>query len=84
VSLSRINNNSLMISNDKCLFKYCTNLRIRFVLNIRYFMKKATLGLLSKHLSSTSQVVVRADFNVPIKDGKIGDLNRIKSKSNII
>ena len=42
-------------------------------------MKKATLSLLAKHLNPASQVVVRADFNVPIKDGKIGDLNRIQS-----
>jgi len=41
-------------------------------------MKKATLGLLAKHLNPASQVIVRADFNVPIKDGKVGDLNRIK------
>jgi len=42
-------------------------------------LKKATLGLLAKHLTPASQVVVRADFNVPIKDGKVGDVNRIKS-----
>jgi 3-phosphoglycerate kinase len=42
-------------------------------------LKKATLGLLSKHLNPASQVVVRADFNVPIKEGKVGDVNRIKS-----
>jgi phosphoglycerate kinase len=42
-------------------------------------IQKATLGQLSKYLNTASQVVVRADFNVPIKDGKITDLNRIKS-----
>lgn len=42
-------------------------------------MKKATLSLLSKHLNPASQVVMRADFNVPIKEGKITDANRIKS-----
>ena len=47
-------------------------------------MKKATLSLLAKHLNPASQVVMRADFNVPIKDGKITDANRIKSNLHII
>lgn len=47
-------------------------------------MKKATLSLLAKHLNPASQVVVRADFNVPIKDGKVTDANRIKSNHHII
>jgi 3-phosphoglycerate kinase len=47
-------------------------------------MKKATLALLSKHLTPASRVVVRADFNVPIKDGKIGDVNRIQGNFSSI
>lgn len=43
-------------------------------------IRKATLNLLEKHLNSASQIVVRTDFNVPIKDGRVSDLNRIKSK----
>jgi len=42
-------------------------------------LKKATLGLLSKHLNQSSQVVLRADYNVPIKEGKVADLARISS-----
>jgi 3-phosphoglycerate kinase len=47
-------------------------------------MKKATLSLLAKHLNPASQIVMRADFNVPIKEGKITDDNRIKSKLQMI
>ena len=41
-------------------------------------LQKAGLDHLVKHLNSSSRVVMRADFNVPIKDGKIQDPNRIK------
>jgi len=42
-------------------------------------LKKATLNLFSKHLNPSSQVVLRADYNVPIKDGKVSDLARVSS-----
>lgn len=54
------------------------------IIHIYPSMKKATLSLLAKHLNPASQIVMRADFNVPIKDGKITDANRIKSKRSII
>lgn len=41
-------------------------------------LSKAGLQHLAKHLNSSSQVVMRADFNVPIEGGKITDANRIK------
>ena len=47
-------------------------------------MKKATLSLLANHLNPASQVVLRADFNVPIKEGKVTDANRIKSKLHLM
>ena len=47
-------------------------------------LSKAGLEHLAKHLNSASQVVMRADFNVPIKDGQITDPNRIKGKTFII
>lgn len=47
-------------------------------------LSKAGLQHLAKHLNSTSQVVMRADFNVPIDGGKIKDANRIKGILDII
>lgn len=41
-------------------------------------LSKAGLQHLAKHLNSSSQLVMRADFNVPIEGGKITDANRIK------
>ncbi len=43
-------------------------------------LRKAALEHLTKHLNTSSQVLMRADFNVPIKDGKITDPNRIVCK----
>lgn len=40
-------------------------------------LRKAALEHLTKYLNTSSQVLLRADFNVPIKDGKITDPNRI-------
>ena len=42
-------------------------------------LSKAGLEHLAVHLNNASQVVMRADFNVPIKDGKVQDPNRIKA-----
>ena len=72
------------MSKNKSKIDLYDNLKIRFrfvIFNIypEGIMKKATLSLLAKHLNPASQVVMRADFNVPIKDGKITDANRIKS-----
>jgi phosphoglycerate kinase len=41
-------------------------------------LRKVSLNLLSRYLTDASQVVVRTDFNVPIRDGKILDLTRIE------
>ena len=46
-------------------------------------LSKAGLKHVAPLLNSGSQVVMRADFNVPIKDGKIQDPNRIKGKDHI-
>lgn len=45
--------------------------------------KKVNLNLLSRYLNDASQVVVRTDFNVPIKEGKILDLARVKGTAFI-
>ena len=52
--------------------------------NYNILMQKATLNLLAKHLNPASRVVMRADFNVPIKDGRAADTNRISSISSLI
>lgn len=40
-------------------------------------LQKATLKHVSKYIDSSSQVLLRADFNVPIKENKITDPTRI-------
>lgn len=40
-------------------------------------LEKAGLQHLLKHLNSSSEVLLRTDFNVPIKDGRITDDKRI-------
>jgi 3-phosphoglycerate kinase len=47
-------------------------------------LSKAGLQHLAKHLSPSSQIVMRADFNVPIENGKIMDANRIKGINDVI
>ena len=42
-------------------------------------MRKATLDHLFRHLSPVSKLVMRVDFNVPIKNQKVVDPNRITS-----
>ena len=46
-------------------------------------LQKATLNNIKKYLEPSSQVLMRADFNVPIKEGKITDPNRIECNENI-
>lgn len=41
-------------------------------------LNKANLHHLVKHLNSSSQVLLRADFNVPVSKGLITDPKRIK------
>jgi 3-phosphoglycerate kinase len=45
-------------------------------------LSKAGLQHLAKHLNASSQIVMRADFNVPIENGKITDSNRIKGMND--
>jgi 3-phosphoglycerate kinase len=47
-------------------------------------LRKAALEHLTKFLNPSSQVLMRADFNVPIKDGKISDPTRILGNSTLI
>lgn len=54
-------------------------MHFQYIFYSKLMQRKVNLKLLSKYLNDSSQVVVRADFNVPIKDGKILDLNRVKS-----
>lgn len=47
-------------------------------------MRKATLDHLFKHLSPQSKLVMRVDFNVPIKNQKVVDPNRVVSSPSSI
>lgn len=47
-------------------------------------LAKAGLSHLTKHINSSSSLILRADFNVPIKDGKIVDSKRITGNANLI
>lgn len=47
-------------------------------------LAKAGLHHLSKHLNSSSEVILRADFNVPIEKGIIKDPKRIKGINLLI
>ena len=46
-------------------------------------LSKAGIEHLAKHLNPASQIVLIADFNVHIKEGKVADPNRIKGNSFI-
>ena len=59
-------------------------MHFQYIFYSKSMQRKVNLKLLSKYLNDSSQVVVRADFNVPIKDGKILDLNRVKGSPFLI
>lgn len=46
--------------------------------------RKVSLNLLSRSLNEASQIVVRTDFNVPLRDGKILDLARVKGTPSLM
>ena len=45
---------------------------------MKKMVSKAGLHQLVKHLNPNSEVLLRADFNVPVKNGKIVDPKRIQ------
>ena len=46
-------------------------------------LQKATLKHITPFLDSSSQILMRTDFNVPIKENKIVDPTRIQGTSSI-